>query len=52
MGGKTPEAQKNYRAALALDPGYGPADENLSRTTGLRAGGGISMGRMKESREE
>ncbi|MBN2181672.1 MAG: response regulator [Sedimentisphaerales bacterium] len=27
------EAQKNYRAAISLDPGYKPAHENLSRST-------------------
>jgi len=45
MSGNKLEAQKNYRAALALDPTYKPADENLSRTTGLTAGGGIRLGR-------
>ncbi|MGM0508207.1 MAG: response regulator [Fusobacteriota bacterium] len=30
---KKEEAQKNYRAALALDPTYEPAKQNLSRTT-------------------
>jgi DNA-binding NtrC family response regulator len=44
MSGNKLEAQKNYRAALALDPTYKPADENLSRTTGLTPGGGISLG--------
>ncbi len=38
MAGNKLEAQKNYRAALALDPSYRPAEENLSRTTGLIAG--------------
>jgi DNA-binding NtrC family response regulator len=28
------EGQKNYRAALSLDPTYKPAQENLSRSTG------------------
>lgn len=30
------EGQKNYRAALSLDPTYKPARENLSRSTGAR----------------
>ncbi|MCE5326150.1 MAG: response regulator [Planctomycetaceae bacterium] len=53
ISGKTLESQKNYRAALALDPTYRPADENLSRTTGLTPRGTISMGSSKgSSREE
>lgn len=32
------EAQKNYRAALSLDPTYKPARENLNRSTGARPG--------------
>lgn len=32
MKGNTVEAQKMYRAALALDPTYGPAESNLRRT--------------------
>jgi two-component system, OmpR family, alkaline phosphatase synthesis response regulator PhoP len=32
------EGQKNYRAALSLDPTYRPAQENLSRSTGARPG--------------
>jgi hypothetical protein len=27
------EAQKNYRAALSLDPSYAPAIKNLQRST-------------------
>ena len=30
------EGQKNYRAALSLDPTYKPAQDNLSRSTGAR----------------
>ncbi|MCE5277765.1 MAG: response regulator [Planctomycetaceae bacterium] len=52
ISGKTLEAQKNYRAALALDPTYRPADENLSRTTGLTSKGTISMGSSKASSKE
>ncbi len=33
MRGDRSEAQKNYRAALSLDPSYKPALENLSRST-------------------
>ncbi len=32
------EAQKNYRAALSLDPTYKPAQDNLSLSTGARMG--------------
>jgi Flp pilus assembly protein TadD len=32
MRGDRLEAQKNYRAALSLDPSYKPAMENLSRS--------------------
>ena len=32
------EAQKNYRAALSLDPTYKPAQDNLSRSTGAKQG--------------
>ena len=51
IGGQKLEAQKNYRAALALDPTYKPADENLSRTVGLTSGGGMSLGNSRQSRE-
>ena len=44
ISGNKLEAQKNYRAALALDPTYKPAQENLSRTTGLTSGGEMSLG--------
>jgi DNA-binding NtrC family response regulator len=44
MDGNKLEAQKDYRAALALDPTYKPAQENLSRTTGLTSGGQMSLG--------
>lgn len=30
------EAQKNYRAALSLDPTYKPAQDNLRRSTGVK----------------
>ena len=51
MHGDKLEAQKNYRAALALDPTYAPADENLTRTTGLNSAGDISMGGRKAPQE-
>lgn len=48
------QAQKNYRAALSLDPAYKPASNNLSRSTGLKPQGGIVLGEVerKEEREE
>ena len=33
------EGQKNYRAALSLNPTYKPAQDNLSRSTGARLDG-------------
>jgi DNA-binding NtrC family response regulator len=33
IGGDCDEAQKNYRAALSLDPSYKPAIKNLQRST-------------------
>jgi Flp pilus assembly protein TadD len=40
------EAQKNYRAALSLDPSYEPAIKNLQRSTNgrWRLRGGIVLG--------
>jgi DNA-binding NtrC family response regulator len=43
--GNVSEARKNYRAALALDPTYAPAEANLGRTTGPGGSGGIDIGR-------
>jgi DNA-binding NtrC family response regulator len=37
------ECQKHYRAALALDPTYKAADENLSRVTSLKSEGSINL---------
>jgi two-component system, OmpR family, alkaline phosphatase synthesis response regulator PhoP len=37
------EGQKNYRAALSLDPTYKPAQENLSRSTGARPDAGKTI---------
>jgi DNA-binding NtrC family response regulator len=54
ISGNKLEAQKKYRATLALDPTYKPAVENLSRTTGLTSGGEMSLGdkTSKPSRKE
>jgi DNA-binding NtrC family response regulator len=42
------EALKHYRAALALDPTYKPADENLERVVSRhQKGSGISLGDSK-----
>ncbi len=45
------EAQKNYRAALSLDPSYEPAIKNLQRSTvgRWRQTGGILLGDAKEN---
>jgi DNA-binding response OmpR family regulator len=44
------EAQKNYRAALSLDPSYEPAIKNLQRSTDAkwRLKGGILLGDVKK----
>jgi DNA-binding NtrC family response regulator len=44
------EAQKNYRAALSLDPSYDPAIKNLQRSTNgrWRQRGGIVLGEDKK----
>jgi DNA-binding response OmpR family regulator len=44
------EAQKNYRAALSLDPSYEPAIKNLQRSTDMRwkTAGGIVLGDPKK----
>ncbi len=44
------EAQKNYRAALSLDPSYEPAISNLQRSTqmGWKKQGGIALGEAKK----
>jgi len=48
------EAQKNYRAALSLDPSYKPAIENLHRSTNSkwRQSGGVVLGEDKKEEEE
>jgi hypothetical protein len=49
--GDRAEAQKNYRAALSLDPSYEPAIQNLHRSTTAkwRQAGGILL---EESKKE
>ena len=44
------EAQKNYRAALSLDPSYEPSIKNLQRSTKgrWRLRGGILLGDAKK----
>ncbi len=48
------EAQKNYRAALSLDPSYEPALKNLGRSTnrGWRLSGGIHLGDAPKEEEK
>jgi len=48
------EAQKNYRAALSLDPSYEPAIRNLQRSTeaGWKQKGGIVLGETKKEEKE
>lgn len=49
--GEVHEAQKHYRAALAFDPAYKPADDNLRRTVQFRyTRQGINLG--DEERDE
>ncbi len=51
MRGDWLEALKQYRAALALDPTYGPAKENLDRVVVRHEqGSGISLGGAKASK--
>ncbi len=52
--GDRDEAQKNYRAALSLDPSYEPAIKNLQRsTTGRwRLKGGILLGDVKKEEDK
>jgi DNA-binding response OmpR family regulator len=48
------EAQKNYRAALSLDPSYEPAIKNLQRSTDgrWRLSGGILLGDAKKEEKK
>lgn len=43
------EAQRFYRAALAIDPTYGPARDNLDRLTSLEKFDGIDLGQASTS---
>lgn len=48
-----PQAQKHYRAALALDPSYTPADKNLERTVQMKYSKvGINFGGSNDETEE
>ncbi len=51
--GNRAEAQKNYRAALSLDPSYEPAIQNLHRSTTAkwRQAGGILIEEPKKEEE-
>ena len=44
-------AQKYYRAAIALDPTYHPAHNNLERSTQLKPEGKLDIGGGEESRQ-
>jgi DNA-binding NtrC family response regulator len=48
--GKAGAAQKNYRAALSLDPTYKPALDNLCRSTKARPNEKIALGEEEETR--
>ncbi len=52
--GDRDEAQKNYRAALSLDPSYDPAIMNLQRSTTGRwkQTGGILLGKAEKEAKE
>lgn len=53
LGGDCLDALKMYRAALSVDPAYGPADQNLKRATQLvHTLEGIDMGEGKEGAPE
>ena len=42
------EAQKNYRAALSLDPSYKPAIQNLNRSTHWKLEGQVEFGEISD----
>jgi hypothetical protein len=48
------EAQKNYRAALSLDPSYEPAIKNLQRSTDVkwRATGRVLLEEAKKEEKK
>jgi FixJ family two-component response regulator len=50
--GDSLEAQKNYRAAISLDPTYEPAQKNLERTTSFEKFGSIILDTPKEEKEQ
>jgi len=49
LEGSRIEAQKNYRAALALDPTYRPANDNLRRSVGITPEDHIRLGGEEEA---
>ncbi|MBI1928291.1 response regulator [Candidatus Poribacteria bacterium] len=50
--GEPLEAQKHYQAALALDPTYKPARDNLHRTTNWKPEGNIILWESKKEEEK
>jgi len=46
------EAQKNYRAALSLDPTYEPAMKNLDRSIMWKPKGSMILGKIKKEEKE
>ncbi len=46
------EAQKNYRAALSLDPSYEPAIKNLQRSTDWKPKGAIILGDVPQDQNK
>ncbi len=48
--GDVNEAQRYYRAALDMDPGYKPAWANLDRSTSWEKSGGIDLGSDRKDR--
>jgi len=50
--GNRVEAQKNYRAALSLDPSYEPAIKNLQRSTEWKPKGAIILGETSQDQNK
>jgi len=46
------EAQKNYRAALSLDPSYEPAIKNLQRSTDWKPKGALILGDVPQDQNK
>jgi DNA-binding response OmpR family regulator len=46
------EAQKNYRAALSIDPSYEPAIKNLQRSTEWKSKGAIILGDVTQDQNK